>query len=845
MKERVPTKVHALFLFFFKKGNHPVTFFYLFRLYIQTKFLLGKKEWRKSMSWMGSSQVMRIMLFIFLLLVGLCILVPVVALAEGKVHITVKPGLGGEYKQMGLVPITVEVSNQGEDLEGELLVELRERYRFSGTYYQPLSLARGVTKKVTLFVPGEGLTPSSEVKVISRGREVAKTRIGGRSLGQDNLVFGVLAASQETANFLATLPKSRFPMPVRVIPLEAEDIPNLSFAMHSLSALIVNNFAVEKLNEKQLSAIKEWTEQGGLLILSGGVHFGKWSGLAELAPVTVEGTGQLDSLEALVQLAGEQTPTPGLARPLSVSRATSVKGQVLASHEEIPLFVAKKLGDGHILYVAYDLAEEPLASWSGNSSLWAEVLMKVKGSSSPQPQASVLEDLWPLHSAAERIPALKLPSISLLAIIFGVYVLFIGPVLYFIFKRIGRREWLWFVVPILAFVCAVGIYLYGSLERSHQVLAHHLSYVQLGADGEGAKLRGTTAIFVPNGGEYALRLEEEGLLLPQQEGYGISSQQVETTKVLLTEDEVQVTFRDVEFWSMRKVAVEKRDLDLGEIAADLTFHEGKLVGTITNQTGLSFRDVRLYQGRHVQKIDRLLPGETAQVELAFDSGIQAGRGMYSPQLLPGGTYDHPEFMREERMLEVLNYGYYGGYQPAKHGNLVTFIGWTEESLYELDVVGKGQKDYHLALVKAELDVQPAADGYVFYPAGTFEPRLILKSGEVQYLWDGYTVSGEELVFEFQLQPTFDEPNRKLEIEKIQLYTWSDDGTPFQKQVYNWQTESFDAYEQVFEQNKLTREKIDTYVSSDGILRLKMWHEQEGHRHLGQPVVSVEGRVQSQ
>lgn len=196
------------------------------------------------------------------------------------------------------------------------------------------------------------------------------------------------------------------------------------------------------------------------------------------------------------------------------------------------------------------------------------------------------------------------------------------------------------------------------------------------------------------------------------------------------------------------------------------------------------------------------------------------------------------------MLEILNYGYFGRFQPAQSTTPVTFIGWTEESVYGLDMVGEPKKDYNLALVKADLTVQPAADGYVFYPAGTFEPRLTQSSAEVNYYHgEGYLVPSGELIFEFQFKPVMDERHKQLEIERIQLYTWSDDGTPFQKQVYNWQTGTFDEYDQVFEQNKLTKEKVGTYISSDGILRLKMWHEQDGHRHLGQPAVSVEGKVQ--
>lgn len=788
-------------------------------------------------------------------MLGLFLLQPISTLADGDIEMKVSTGIGGEYKPSQWVSIEVEVTNKGNDVEGDLLVEVTGHYDSSGTYYQPLTVVQGATKKVTLFVPGNGLNSNTEVKLVSNGQELAKQKIGGRNLGDETLFVGVLASTPDTANFLATLPKDNFPMPTRVTSLKAEDIPDLAAPLKSLSMLIINNFSMDQFSQEQIQAIAEWTDNGGLLVLAGGAHYEKVSGtMDDLAPVKVEGTTQINNLEVLTKSIDS---TIELQQPFTVSKATSHSGKVLYQVDNVPLFVVDDVGSGKVLYVAYDLAEEPLANWSGNSSFWAQALLQVNGSSFATQRMGVMEQWWPLNSAADRIPSLKLPNTMVLALIFGIYILFVGPILYFLLKRKGKREWIWFIVPTLACVLAVGIYFYGSIERTSQVLSHNVSFVELDGQGE-AKLSAASAIFVPKGGDYTFRLNGNGIVLPSNAGYSSNNeQQVSNTWVSLTSEQAQVSFKNVEFWSMRKASIQKNIEDIGEITSNLRYTEGKLVGTVTNNTGLALRDVRLFHGRHAQDFETVEPGETLQVELDFDTAIQPGRGLSGQNILPQHMQNNEVYFREQRMVDMLSMNSQSAIrhsmyqttmatpiavQPDSLATPIIFLGWTEEKVYDFEVVGHEKTDNNLALVKAELEVQPSENGYVFYPAGTFDAILTESNVQVDHTGDGYMLPGGEITFEFQFYREQEESQKKLDLEKIHMYTWSNDNTRFAKQVYNWQTEEYEVYEEVFEKNKLLKEKMDTYISEEGLLRMKMEHQMDGYRHLGQPAVSVEGKV---
>jgi hypothetical protein len=760
------------------------------------------------------------------------------ALAEGNVQIAVSTGIGGEYKSSEWVPIEVTVTNNKEDIEGNLVLELNANQEFTGTYYQPIAVAKGATKKVTLVVPGHGLSSNHYVKLMQNNKEIAKQKIGGRNLGGDTLLVGVLASDPDTANFLATLPKESYRTPVRVMPLKGEDIPAFVTPLKSLDILVINNFSTDQLSEEQIEAIKDWTREGGMLILAGGAHFDKVKGaFSSILPVQVEGIEQIEKFNEL-EVAVNQSIDTELG--LTISRATQLKGKTLYQVDKIPLFVVGDAGVGKVLYCAYDLVEEPLASWKGNGELWAGLLLKTKGVTFIDARMG-MDEWWPLNNAVDRIPSLQLPDITTLAIFFAMYVLLIGPVLYFILKRKEKREWIWFTVPLLACTVAVGIYMYGSMERSLNVLVHNVGYVDINNEGY-ADVKVTSAIFVPRGGDYTMRFKDNTTVLPFNQHYSPYNQQTSETWFSITPDQSEVQFRGVEFWSMRKAAIRQSLEDAGQFTSNLTYQGGKLVGTVTNDTRYTLRDVKVFNGRHVQDIDTLAPGDEAIVEINFDKAIRPGHGTLPtqsllPNYLQGRNMNNIHSTREASILEVLNMNRHPQ-NFQQWTNPVSIIGWTEEKIIDQDIVGRDSKTSSLSLIRGTLNVKPSSDGYVFYPAGSFEAIQTESTGQIDHTGDGYMMQRGEITFEFHLN----RENTKIEIDKIQMYTWSNDGIPFDKKVYNWESNEYDPYGEVFDNNNLQGEKLGKYISTEGILRIQMGHDLNGYHHLGQPAISVEGKV---
>ncbi|HZG17695.1 MAG TPA: hypothetical protein VE710_22165 [Candidatus Bathyarchaeia archaeon] len=786
-----------------------------------------------------SMQVVKIMLACLCLFIGQEWSKPMKAEAQGLIKMEVQAGIGGDYKEADLIPIQVTVTNQGEDVSGEIVIASPDNDILTATYYQPLAIGKGTTKKVSMLVPGRNLKTTDVVQFMQDGKQLARASITGRRFSPDSFFVGVLAADPDTANFLGTLPKASFSAQVRMITLNDEVLPTDSRSLGMFDMLVINNFATDRMQAEQIRAIKDWVHRGGLLVLAGGSHFEKGGdAFQDISPVRVDGVTTFPTISSLVQ--GERKPI-AFTQPFTVSRGQLMHGQVLYQESGVPLLAHQEVGQGKVLYVAYDLIEEPLASWSGNSSLWSEILQKTRGKADPMEGVETAHQFWPIINAAERIPTLTAPSISWLAILFGIYALVAGPILFFVMRDKKKRTLIWGIVPALAIVMCVTIYLFGIFQRGTQVLVHNVSYLELDTSGR-AEAATSSAMFVPTGGDYEVNLPDSELLVPVHRRYrGNDEKLMQNTWVNTSATQREVRFLDVEHWSIRSILTQKVVPDAGSLVPDLMYQDGKLVGTVTNQTKYLLRDVKIANGRIIQDLGTLKPGQTVKVEVGSDPNRRLNRDayLYLKSLLPEHIKkeQNPESSREYGTLEMLE---------RKNGlsmnEPVRMFSWTEDPIVKMDVNGEETKKYDLALITAPLQIKPSPDGYVLYPQGTFTPVMVSNSNEAEDVGNGFIMEEGEIQLEVD---TKKDKNQAFTVSKIQIFTWSDDNTSFKKQVYNWRTKKFDEFDKAFVNNTMTEDKVKTYLSPEGKLRLSFSHQYQESRHLGYPEISVEGWVRQQ
>ena len=748
-------------------------------------------------------------------------------LADSNVILKAEAGINGEYKASGWVPVNVQITNNSnKDINGIITVE-NNLVDSNDIYYQQVTIAKNTKKEITLIVPAQKLAQKSNVILTENENELAKTDITGRGYANDTFFIGILANDSSTGIFFNSIPKEILNMSVKTVDLNEKDIDSTT-SLENFDMIIINNYSLDSMNETQINSIKNWTQNGRLLVLSGGANYSKLpQSLLSISPVEYKGITQVDKLMSIEKAV--QKPVL-FQTPLTLSDAEVKNGQILFQENDTPVFVLGESTAGKILYVAYDLAEEPLAGWSGNIELWGSIFKQINDIKFDESKLQVeSNDFWSLRNASEIIPSLKLPSFSTLLIFFSIYIFLVGPFLYFFLKRKKKQEWNWLIIPVLSVLIAFGIYQFSFFSYGNKVLTHHVSFLEL-ADNNKGDLYTVSAFFVTKGGDYEIKFNDVDKITSADNYY---QNQRKETWISVNPDQSNVILKDASFRSLRKVYSEK-SVTAGNIESNIYYQNGKLTGKITNNTNLNLTNAKLIVGGNFQNIGDFPAGKDVRIDLIYNTANYIGYVNITTNLIVPNQNQNPYQTREAQMANILSqrrtvYKSYESYLPV-------LIGWTEEEIVKAELEDD-YKDYHLTLVKATLDIQPTKDGFLFIPPGVIKPNLSVSSGKIEYTEEGYVLPKDSSInVEFNIDRT------NIDIEKINIFTSFDNGIVMHQEIYNWETGVYEPFTGVLKNNYLEGEKINTYLSEDGKLNLQFYHGSDRYVHLNHPVISVEGRV---
>jgi len=135
--------------------------------------------------------------------------------------------------------------------------------------------------------------------------------------------------------------------------------------------------------------------------------------------------------------------------------------------------------------------------------------------------------------------------------LFTGYILLVVPVLYFILKKVDKREWAWLVIPALAVITSVGLYVVGAQDRLGDYKTKAVSIVSVNKNGEGYG-KGSVSMLSKESGTYALEVDTSLQPFPTNTRRSTNMRAKEMPYIETGNDTNRVYFEEVEFWSPRK-----------------------------------------------------------------------------------------------------------------------------------------------------------------------------------------------------------------------------------------------------------------------------------------------------
>jgi hypothetical protein len=655
--------------------------------------------------------------------------------STSRLTIVVHVGYHDTVKLGDWMPVTVDVTNNGSDLDGTLEVQTSSSLGNGGPpggsviYHTSITLGAGATKHVRIYAI-EDQPGAITVRVVQGGRIIASQQ--GTAANTTGVLIGVLSDQPATLNGLASINPGG--LSSSVVHLTSDDLADAGLVLRPFDMLAIDDFATDTLTAGQRNALTDYVMGGGSLLLGTG---GSWhktlAGLPSvIVPMQVTGSTTLGTTRALGGASGVETATGTLAG-----------GTAWLSAGNQPLLIEKPVGQGSVEMAAFDWNQDSIAAWSGSATLLRQAFVRssvgIAGSpifaSGQGPYGnSPAQKGGNLSQVLANQPALDLPAWWLIGALVSLYVLLVGPINYFALRAVNRRALAWITVPMIAIVAAGGAYGGGILTKGRSVQANQVSIIHVEQGWDRAYQEAYTGIVTPTRGDYDVRIAGGRTLISPIAYYsgGIDPNQG-LIRVDTTTD--AITLPGMTAFTLRGFATEGITA-APQLVAHARLVGGKLTGTIQNLSSTPFTDAVVLAGNAYQTFGRIPAGASVTFSVAASvgnplTGPPAYSQIYPSNLFGGAPPNTPS--SAERVAEtkgaILSMLPVNGFKGISLSALPTIVAWTDLPFQDLTVNGSQPRSYAETGIVLTLPIDQIAAGNI--PAGVVAGRLVDIDGAVQ------------------------------------------------------------------------------------------------------------------
>ena len=422
------------------------------------------------------------------------------------IEMSVDVGFDSFFRPEIWTPVTVNLKNNGESVVGRLVI----RPETSGTvvgnaFSTAIDLPSGSEKSALLNIKARSFPDKVRVELIDAAGQVRAAQEAGLiNLGPQDQLYAVVTGPNTAPPSLTGVHIGGFK--AEQANWRSNDIPEFADSLAALDMMMLINVDSDSLSSGQRTALKQWVESGGHLIVCGGpTALITAAGLAELMPMLPPDSRFLDNLAALARFSGDSRAELD-QRAIITFGPLHADARVLAEQDGIPLLARRKLGAGLVDYLAADPTLEPLASWDNLDDLWLTLL----ATRSPHPvwRTGFTQPTWGAEGVANLPGVNLLPPLQTLCLFLVSYIVLIGPLNYLILSRLRRNGWGWFTIP-LVIVCFAGIaWTVGFNLRGSEIIVSRLTYVASYADRDEAQVKQFVGLLSPRRASYSLTVPE-------------------------------------------------------------------------------------------------------------------------------------------------------------------------------------------------------------------------------------------------------------------------------------------------------------------------------------------------
>ncbi|WAA10678.1 hypothetical protein [Fervidibacillus albus] len=609
---------------------------------------------------------------------------------DENLHISYEIGINDFIKSSRGYPVRFSVTNEGEkSFEGQLVIYYYTSSSNRAAKVLSIYVGPGEEKEYYTSFPGisEHLFSSNgkqdEIELYEgEWKEGKKVSFKGEkkltiSIIDYNRIFvGILSESPDRLKDWRGLDTDN----IYWSSLTEQTFPKDAIGLEMFDVLIVDEFPISTFDSEQKDALVEWIERGGLLIIGATPNAKQSYGeLLEQLPM------KPDTKMILPQIELTKGSVPLQLNDLPLYIGPVENGTVFESSEGDPVIVEKNVGLGKIIQTAFSIGDEPNVSTDGYGEYFTE-LMKKNGNNSSGLNQTIDQLYWEFGELNELFNNTHLSPFHLLIILF-IYTLLIVGGLYYFLKRIDKREYAWWLIPTISLVTSIALFLYGGKDRLTNPLQNELGFFLYEDD----QLNGYYFVsFQSNSsGDYVLQADKEEFRPIPTSEYYLTTIQPYTSYYSEGYDETNITFTDVQYWSVRSLGGKAyKSIDQSFIS-DLSITNHRLTGTITNLYPFDFEEVFIWTGSETYPLGSIEQGEEISVDLELNEiWLTAPVGYYSNYF---NQDDLVDTIKKRLMYNATNLIHQSYNQPV-------IVGFTTDPVINVEMVGKDERKSSLSLL---------------------------------------------------------------------------------------------------------------------------------------------------
>ncbi len=444
------------------------------------------------------------------------------------------------------------------------------------------------------------------------------------SVDMPELFIGTLSDSPELLSAWDGIGVDYSMLRTEAVHFDAGTFPVEEMGLDVIDVLLISNFRIRDLSEKQSQVLVEWVRSGGTMILGTGERADDT--LGRFAPELLEEsydppvTREVDMGDQYAQESPDDATLTIPCLEFSLSG-----GDVLFADEQQALVASVSYGRGTIAVAAYDFAD--IAGFcSRNPAYLDDLLTAVLGEAklselAQETYSGDSDQYWSVRNMINTGNVCQLPNMNLYTLELAIYLLLTGLVIYIFLKQRDLTDYYRRAVLILALLFTAIIYFMGGKTRFTGTFYSYAQFLE--ATFDSVSETSYVNIRAPYNRPYQARVPAGYSLKPITRSYYSEENAPQFTggeepvvDLSFGPEETVISIQGVPAFEPRYFQMKKVTENTERIGfdGDLEIDGGRLTGSVSNRFRETVRDCTLLFNNKLICLGDMEPGQTVELD---------------------------------------------------------------------------------------------------------------------------------------------------------------------------------------------------------------------------------------